>query len=195
MKKLNVLVACEESQAITKELRFLGHNAYSCDLLPCSGGYPEWHFKCDVFNVIENLGGVLQNGKRIKLKRQWDIMIAHPPCTYLAVSGARWYYHPEDSHLPTDKRRPHPKYPFRKKDREDATNFFVKLYNVPIEKVAIENPIGTINTQFMRPTQIVHPYMFGDAASKATCLWLKGLPPLMPTNIVDKGERLSLIHI
>jgi hypothetical protein len=141
--------------------------------------------------VIENLGGVLQNGKRIKLKRQWDIMIAHPPCTYLAVSGARWYYHPEDSHLPTDKRRPHPKYPFRKKDREDATNFFVKLYNVPIEKVAIENPIGTINTQFMRPTQIVHPYMFGDAASKATCLWLKGLPPLMPTNIVDKGERIN----
>ena len=83
MKKLNILVACEESQAVTRELRLIGHNAYSCDLLPCSGGHPEWHFNFDVFEVIENKGGTLQNGKKIKIKNTWDIMIAHPPCTYL----------------------------------------------------------------------------------------------------------------
>ena len=94
-KILQVLVACEESQAVTKELRKLGHEAYSCDLLPCSGNHPEWHFNCDVFKVIKDLGGKLQNGKSVKVKK-WDLMIAHPPCTYLAVSGARWFYHPDD---------------------------------------------------------------------------------------------------
>ena len=100
---MNILVACEESQAITKELRLLGHQAYSCDLLECSGGHPEWHFNIDVFEVIENKGGTLQNGKKVKIKNNWDIMIAHPPCTYLAVSGAKWYYHPDDKHLPIVK--------------------------------------------------------------------------------------------
>ncbi|GAA7131417.1 hypothetical protein HpCHN52_00970 [Helicobacter pylori] len=101
MKKtnINILIACEESQRVCNEFRKLGFNAYSCDLLECSGGHPEWHFNCDVFEVIENKGGVLQNGKHAKVS-QWDMMIAHPPCTFLAVSGAKWYYHPKDKDLP-----------------------------------------------------------------------------------------------
>jgi hypothetical protein len=190
-KKMKILVACEESQATTKELRILGHEAYSCDLLECSGGHPEWHFNCDVFKVIQENGGILQNGDKVNIRGNWDMMIAHPPCTYLAVSGARWFYHPEDAGKPIESRRPHPKYPNRAKDRELAIKFFKDLYNSPIDKIAIENPIGTINTRFRAPDQIVHPYMFGDSASKSTCLWLKGLPLLKPTQIVDKGERIS----
>jgi hypothetical protein len=191
MKKLNILVACEESQAVTIELRKLGHNAFSCDILPCSGSHPEWHFNCDVFKVIKNKGGILQNGKKISLNKNFDMMIAHPPCTYLAVSGAQWYYHPEDKLLPTSERRPHPKYPNRAKDREEALVFFKKLMNVPIEKIAIENPIGIVNTRVRKPDQIIHPYQFGEEASKATCLWLKNLPNLKHTKIVGKGERVQ----
>jgi hypothetical protein len=191
MKKLNILVACEESQAVTLELRLLGHNAYSCDILNCSGGHPEWHFNCDVFEVIKNKGGVLQNGKKIQLKKDFDLMIAHPPCTYLAVSGAQWYYHPNDKDLPINSRRPHPRYPNRTRDREEALKFFIDLMNVPIEKIAIENPIGIVSSRYRKPDQIVHPYQFGDEASKATCLWLKNLPKLEPTKIVGKGERVT----
>jgi hypothetical protein len=190
MKKLNILVACEESQAVTKELRLLGHNAYSCDLLPCSGGHPEWHFNMDVFDVIDNKGGVLQNEGLITLKSNWDIMIAHPPCTYLAVSGAQWYYHPEDKNLPIEIRRPHPKFPNRAQDREDAIKFFIALANAPIEKIVIENPVGVISSRFRKPDQVVQPFMFGDEARKTTCLWLKNLPKLEPTNMVGEGERI-----
>jgi hypothetical protein len=186
---MNILVACEESQAITKELRLLGHEAYSCDLLECSGGHPEWHFNMDVFKVIKNKGGKLQNGKE-KHVPQWDIMIAHPPCTYLAVSGAKWYYHPEDNHLPVEQRRPHPKYPNRAKDREEAIKFFIKLSKVPIDKIVIENPIGIISSRWRKPDQVVQPFMFGDEARKTTCLWLKNLPLLKPTKMVGEGERI-----
>lgn len=192
MIKMNILVACEESQAVTKELILLGHNAYSCDLLPCSGDRPDRHFNMDVFKVIEEKGGVLQNGKKVKIKGNWDLMIAHPPCTFLAVSGARWYYHPEDNQLPFDQRRPHPRFPNRAKDREEAVEFFIKLLEAPIEKIAVENPVGIISTRYRKPNQTVHPYQFGDEASKATCLWLKNLPLLEPTNIVGKGERVFL---
>ena len=190
MKKMNVLVACEESQAVTKELRALGHKAYSCDLLPSSGGHPEWHFKSDVFDIIEKKGGKLENGKRVSHKRSWDLMIAHPPCTYLAVSGAQWFYHPEDKDLPVGDRRPHPKYPTRTADREDAIRFFMALANAPIEKIAIENPIGVISSRWRKPDQIVQPFMFGDNARKTTCFWLKNLPLLEPTKLVDEGERI-----
>lgn len=190
MKKLNILVACEESQAVTKELRLLGHNAYSCDLLVCSGGHPEWHFNRDVFEVIRDKGGVLQNGNKVIVKDNWDMMIAHPPCTYLAVSGAQWYYHPEDKLLPAEKRRPHPRYPNRAKDREDAVTFFIALANAPIERIVIENPVGIISSRYRKPDQIVHPFMFGDEARKTTCLWLKNLPKLLPTNMVGEGERV-----
>jgi hypothetical protein len=173
-KKMRILVACEESQAVTKELRKLGHEAFSCDLLPCSGGHPEWHYQQSVFEVA-NEG--------------WDLMIAHPPCTFLAVSGAQWYYHPDDKDLPTHMRRPHPKYPNRAQDREEALQFFIALMELPIEKIAIENPVGIISSRYRKPDQIVQPYQFGDEATKTTCLWLKNLPLLEPTKIVGKGER------
>jgi len=192
MKKMNILIACEESQALTIEFRLLGHNAYSCDLLPCSGGHPEWHFNIDVFEVIQNNGGILQNSEKVKLNGKWDLMIAHPPCTFLAVSGARWYYHPEDKMLPTEQRRPHPRFLNRAKDRDEALEFFIKLCEAPIDKIAVENPVGIVSTKYRKPDQTIHPWMFGDEASKATCLWLKNLPLIEPTNIVGKGERVYL---
>lgn len=188
---MKVLVACEESQATCKALRALGHEAYSCDLLKCSGGHPEWHFNCDVFEIIKNKGGVLQNGESVHVD-EWDLMIAHPPCTFLSSSGAAWYYHPEDKHLPVKERRPHPRFPDRAKDREDAINFFKAIYNAPVKRIAIENPIGIMSTHLRKPDQIVHPYHFGDEASKSTCFWLKNLPPLKHTNIVGKGEVIKL---
>ena len=103
----NVLIACEESQTVCKAFRKLGFNAYSCDILPCSGGHPEWHLHCDVLGVIRDKRGTLETGDEFVLDGEWDLMIAHPPCTYLSVSGARWYYHPEDKDLPIEQRRPH----------------------------------------------------------------------------------------
>ena len=191
-KILNVLVACEESQAVCKEFRRLGHNAYSCDLLECSGGHPEWHFKCDVMKVIAEKGGKLQNGEEAYIIGDWDLMVAHPPCTYLAVSGAQWYYHPEDKHLPIEQRRPHPKFPNRAQDREEGAAFFMALANAPIEHIAIENPVGIMSSRWRKADQAVQPWMFGDEASKNTCLWLKNLPLLQPTKIVGKGERVVM---
>ena len=159
---MKILVACEESQAITKELRKLGHQAYSCDLLPCSGGHPEWHFQQDVFKIIDQRGGKLQNGKHYRSKKNWELMIAHPPCTFLAVSGARWYYHPEDNQLPFKSRRPHPRFPNRAQDREEALAFFIKLCEAPIDKIAVENPVGIISSKYRKPNQIIHHWMFGD---------------------------------
>ncbi|MEE1340050.1 MAG: hypothetical protein UHG91_04600 [Succinivibrionaceae bacterium] len=191
MRKLNVLVACEESQRVCTEFRKLGHNAYSCDLLKCSGGHPEWHFNQDVLEVIKNKGGKLETGEEAFIKGNWDLMIAHPPCTFLAVSGAKWYYHPDDKDLPIEKRRPHPKFPNRAKDREDGANFFLALANADIKYIAIENPIGIMNTRWRKPDQVVQPYYFGDSFSKKTCLWLKNLPNLISTNMVDPGEYIE----
>lgn len=168
-----ILIACEESQAITKEFRSLGYDAFSCDLLPCSGGHPEWHIQGDVFEIID---------------QGWDLMIAHPPCTFLSASGAAWYYHPDDKHLPTSERRPHPNYPNRESERQDAIEFVLKLANADIPRIAIENPIGSLSTAWRKPDQIIQPWMFGDKASKSTCLWLKNLPLIQPTDVVDKGE-------
>ena len=171
-----ILIACEESQATTKAFRDLGHEAFSCDLLPSSGGHPEWHFQCDIFEVI-NQG--------------WDLMVAHPPCTFLTGSGVQWLSNPEDKSLPFEERRPHPKYPNRRKDMLDSVEFVKALYNAPIEHIAIENPVGLLSSRWRKPDQIVQPYMFGDEATKTTCLWLKNLPLLRPTNIVGKGERTT----
>lgn len=160
---MRVLLGCEESQIICRAFREYGHEAFSCDILPCSGGHPEWHIQDDVLKHLND---------------GWDLMIAHPPCTFLAISGAQWFYHPEDNNLPIEQRRPHPKYPNRAKDREEAIQFFISLANAPIKKKAIENPVGIMNTKWRPPDQIIHPYMFGDEAQKTTCLWLTNLPLL-----------------
>lgn len=188
----NVLIACEESQTVCKAFRKLGFNAYSCDILPCSGGHPEWHLHCDVLGVIRDKRGILENGEEFILDGEWDLMIAHPPCTYLSVSGARWYYHPDDKDLPVDQRRPHPNFPTRAQDRKEAIKFFLALANADIPRIAIENPVGIMSKLFKKPNQIVQPYWFGDEATKTTCLWLKNLPDLTPTKIVGKGERVVL---
>ncbi len=172
---MKVLIACEESQTVCKAFMDRGHEAYSCDLQECSGDHPEWHFKADVFEVIK--------------MKEWELMIAHPPCTFLSVSGAKWYYHPEDKELPIEQRRPHPKYPNRAQDREEAFQFFMQIAEANIPKIAIENPVGIISTRWRKPSQVVQPWMFGDEATKTTCLWLKGLPKLKPSLIVGKGER------
>ena len=191
MKKFNILIACEESQRVCTEFRKLGFNAYSCDLLPCSGGHPERHFKQDVLEVIKNRGGILETGQYIKIDGERDLMVAHPPCTFLAVSGAKRFYHPEDKDLPLSQRRPHPRFPNRSKDREEGAAFFMALANADIPRIAIENPVGIMNSKFRKPDQIVQPRMFGDSASKKTCLWLKNLPLLKPTKIVDEGEYIQ----
>jgi hypothetical protein len=171
-----VLVACEESQAVTTAFRGLGFDAYSCDLLPCSGGHPEWHIQGDVFSVI---------------KDGWDMMVAHPPCTFLARSSVQWLSHPEDKDLPFDERRPHPKYPNRRSDMLESIEFVKALYYSAIPHIVIENPVGLLSSKWRKPNQIVQPYLFGDEATKTTCLWLKNLPLLLPTKIVGKGERIA----
>lgn len=190
-RKLNILVACEESQAVCKAFRKLGHNAYSCDLLDCSGEHPEWHFNHDVTKVLDQSDLTLQNGEKAKIKGDWDIMIGHPPCTYLAVSGARWYYHPDDAGLPVEQRRPHPRFPNRAQDREDGAAFFMLLANTNVKRIAIENPIGIMSKRWRKPDQSIQPYMFGDPFSKNTSLWLKNLRPLHPSKETDDhGERI-----
>ncbi len=132
---------------------------------------------------------MLPNGD-IQYVGHWDLMIAHPPCTFLSSSGAKWYYHPDDKDLPTEQRRPHPRFPHRKQDQDEAVDFFMALYNTNIPYIAIENPVGVMSTRFRKPDQIIQPYMFGDQARKTTCLWLNGLPPLEPTELVDEGESV-----
>lgn len=164
---MKILVACEESQVVTKEFRKLGHEAYSCDIQPCSGGHPEWHFERDV-NDLAAYQGMLTN----KQKWHWDIIIAFPPCTDLAVSGARWFKEKQ-----ADGRQ------------QASIDFFMYFVNHPCPKIAIENPIGIMSTKHRKPDQIIQPWQFGHSTTKATCLWLKNLPLLQTTNIVDKGKR------
>lgn len=157
---MKVLIGCEESQTVCKAFRALGYEAFSCDLLPCSGGHPEWHLQMDVFEAI-------------KLKK-WDLGIFHPECTRLTVTANKWYK-PEFSH----------RFPTIHEDREIAVEFFMKLVHVDIPKIAIENPIGIMSTRYRKPDQIIQPYQFGDPERKSTCLWLKGLPNLISTNVVE----------
>ena len=187
---MNILIACEESQTVCLAFRKLGFNAYSCDLVECSGGYPRWHIQGDALEVIRNNGGITQDGRRVMVDK-WDLMIAHPPCTYLTSSGAKWFYHPDDKGLPIEDRRPHPKFPHRKQDQDAGAEFFMALYNSDIPYISVENPVGVMSTRFRKPDQIVQPFMFGNAARKTTCLWLKGLPPLEPTDLVSDGETLT----
>lgn len=156
---MKILVACEESQAVTIAFREKGHESYSCDILPCSGGHPEWHIQGDVTK---------------ELNKQWDMIIAFPPCTYLCSSGMHWT---------TRGLRD-------KKLTDEAIRFVKGIWGCNCGKLVIENPVGILSTELGKPTQIIQPWMFGEDASKKTCLWIRGLPQLTPTNIIKK-ERYS----
>lgn len=200
IRPLNILIACEESQAVCRAFRKLGHNAYSCDLFNCSGSgfgdiesdpHPEWHFNHDIMTVLDKSDLKLQSGEQANIQGDWDLMIGHPPCTFLAVSGAKWMYDPADKDLPIEQRRPHPRFPNRRKDQEDGANFFMLLANAPVKRIAIENPVGVMSTRWRCPDQNIQPYMFGDPYSKNTCLWLINLRPVHPSNETsDHGERI-----
>ncbi len=201
-RELNILVACEESQACCRAFRALGHNAYSCDLFKCSGTFfgkeedktephPEWHFDHDVTTVLNKTDLTLQNGNQAVIEGDWDIMIGHPPCTFLAVSGARWLYDPKDKDKPLSERRAHPSFPNRRKDREDGANFFMFLAKANVKRIALENPVGIMSSRWRKPDQSIQPYMFGDPYSKYTCLWLKNLRPLHPSKPTENhGARI-----
>ena len=155
---MRVLVACEESQAVTIELRKLGHEAYSCDLIPCSGGHPEWHLQQDVLPL---------------LKMKWDMIIAFPPCTYLSNAGAR--------HLFKGGKLNQERY----KKGLEAKEFFMALYNADCPRVCVENPLPSKIYELPEKSQVIQPYQFGHPYTKRTQLWLRGLPPLQPTNVVE----------
>lgn len=167
---MKILIACEESQSVCKAFREKGHEAYSCDILPCSGGHPEWHIQGDVLDHLD---------------KGWDMMIAFPPCTHLAVSGAAWF-----------------KEKIKDGRQQQGIDFFMKLVNANIPIIAVENPVSIMSSKYRKPDQIINPYQFGDPVPKKTCLWLKGLPLLKPTKIVEPeyivgkrdGKKYSKIH-
>ena len=163
---MKVLIACEESQRVTIEFRKLGIEAYSCDIMECSGGHPEWHIKGDAIKEAYS--------------NKYDMMIAHPPCTYLSNAGARHLY---------------PK-GILNQDRYEkglvAKDFFMKLLNAPIEKICIENPVQSKIFNIPKYNQVIEPYYFGDPFKKKTCLWLKNLPPLESTDIINKPQSTKI---
>lgn len=173
MKKL--LVACEESQRVTAAFRAMGWEAYSCDVQEPSGGHPDWHILGDCLPLLNgDCTFRTMDGEEHRIDGQWDMLIAHPPCTYLTVAGNRWF----------DVGRYGDKAVVRAEKREAAAEFFMAFVKSGAGKIAIENPIGYMSTRYKKPTQIIQPYMFGDPERKATCLWLQGLEPLSPTNVV-----------
>lgn len=159
---MRVLIACEFSGTMRRSFRALGHDAWSCDLLPAEDGSPH-HIQAEALHILGLSSHQTQN------MYQWDMMIAHPPCTHLAVSGARWF---------KEKRQ----------EQEEALEFVQALMSAPIERIAIENPISVISSRIRKPDQIIQPWQFGHGEIKATCWWLKNLPKLVPTNIVEGRE-------
>lgn len=177
---MKVLVACEESQRVCIAFRERGHEAYSCDILEPSGGHPEWHVQGDCLKILS--GGVITTMDGIKHEiGKWDLLIAHPPCTYLTVSANKYY----ETSLYGEKARE------RQRQRYKAIVFFMELAKANVDMIAVENPIGIMSTAWRKPDQIIQPYEYGEHARKATCLWLKGLKKLIPTKIVDAGEILE----
>lgn len=179
---MKVLVACEESQRVTIELRKLGNEAYSCDLLDCSGNHPEWHIKKDVTLLLNgNCIFSTVDGVEHEISGKWDMIIAFPPCTYLTVTGNRWFNYEKYGDKAIQ----------RMLDRNDAIKFFYDIANADCDKIAIENPVGVMSTKWRKPDQIIEPFEYGDAYEKRTCLWLKGLPKLVPTKIVEIPDRIK----
>lgn len=192
---MKVLVACEESQRVCSAFRARGHEAYSCDIIEPSGGHPEWHILGDVLPILSPPKDVIltsyppkyppivfktMDGQEHRVDR-WDLIIAHPPCTYLTVTGNRWF----NVEKYGDKARE------RIKLREEAVEFFMAFANADCDRIAIENPVGVMSTRWRKPDQIVQPYFFGDPFEKRTCLWLKGLPKLKKTNEVEPEPRIK----
>lgn len=178
---MKILVACEESQVVTKELRELGHEAYSCDLLETSGVHPEWHVQADVLKLVNGVCYFQTcDGRLHNISSKWDMIIAFPPCTYLTVTGNRWFNVAKYGEKAIK----------RMEDRKVAIDFFLAFATADCDKVAIENPVGVMSTEWRKPDQIISPFMFGDPFEKKTCLWLKGLPLLEPTEIVDVPPRV-----
>jgi len=183
-KKMKVLCACEESQAVTIELRRLGHEAYSCDIIECSGDHPEWHINHDVLRLLNgNVYFETQDKKRHEIVEKWDMIIAFPPCTYLTSAGTRHY---------STRVNPIEKVEARIKKRDFAECFFMQFVNADCDKIAIENPVGYMNTHYKKPNQIIHPYYFGDPVQKRTCLWLKNLPELEKTDLLPIPEPIYI---
>ena len=169
MGTLNVLIACEESQAVCTAFRALGHNSYSCDIQKASGGHPEWHIQGNALDIINgDCDFITMDEEKHRIYGKWDLLIAHPPCTHLAVSGARWF---KEGVKPLSL-------------RYEAAAFFLKFAEAPIEHIAIENPVCVMSTLYRKPNQIINPWQFGHPEQKKTCLWLKNLPPLHETDNV-----------
>lgn len=190
---MKVLVACEESQRVCNAFRERGHEAYSCDVMSCSGGHPEWHIQCDVREVLKKkryreqtddiYWGIIfktQDGMKHCIDDKWDLIIAHPPCTYLSNAGARFLY--PKGVLNED----------RLKLGLDAKEFFMQLYNADCDKICVENPIPSRVFGLPKYSQTIQPYEHGHPFKKKTCLWLKNLPLLKPTNIVDVRESTKI---
>lgn len=166
---MRILVACEFSGRVRDAFIKRGFDAMSCDLLDTEALGP--HYKGDVMEIIND---------------NWDLMICHPPCTYLTISQAWTFYHPEDKNLPVNERRAHPKFPDRWEKKQEALNFCKQLFESAIPMICMENPVGFLNTEYHKPDQIIQPWQFGHPESKKTCLWLKNLPKLLPTNIITE---------
>ena len=176
---MKVLIACEESQEVCKAFRALGHEAYSCDIQEPSGGHPEWHIQGDALSLIN--GGcefTTADGKRHAIAGKWDLLIAHPPCTYISNAGVRFLYPGGNGVLNEE----------RLKKGIEATHFFLRFLYADCDRIVVENPIPSTVYCLPKYTQIIQPWMFGHPVQKKTCLWLKNVDPLIPTNIVSERE-------
>lgn len=172
---MRILVACEESQAVTKELRRLGHEAYSCDIIDQSGGHPEWHIMQDVLPLLNgNCEFQTTDGTGHTVSGKWDMIIAFPPCTHLTITGNRWFNVDRYGQAATQ----------RLQLREEASEFFMSFVRADCPRIAIENPVGVMSTRYRKPDQIIQPWQYAltdeEKTEKTTCLWTKGLPQLVP---------------
>ena len=172
---INVLIACEESQRVCKAFFDRGFNAFSCDIIEPSGVLPWRHIKGDALKLLKTSVTFRTMDGQLHIVDKWDLIIAHPPCTYLTVTGNRWF----NIEKYGDKARE------RFKNRDNAIEFFMEFINADCEHIAVENPIGCMSRVYQKPSQIIQPFEYGYPARKATCLWLKNLPKLQPTNIVQ----------